>query len=123
MEIKLRESPDPFFGLKKFEQYLPRFKPVAEGVETIALKPKVASRFGSTGGLLVVSVQPATDAFKAGLRAGDVIESIDGQPVYSGATMMLPKATGARATCVVVRNKEKMTFTFRYSTDQYSNTP
>jgi serine protease Do len=124
MEIKLSESPDLFFGLKKFEEYIPKFKPVAEGVETIVLKRKAASLFGSTGGLLVVSVQPSTDAFKAGLRAGDVIESIDGQPVYSGATtMVLPKTPGARSTCVVVRNKEKLTLTFQYSTKHYSNTP
>ncbi|HEV7798425.1 MAG TPA: PDZ domain-containing protein [Pyrinomonadaceae bacterium] len=125
MEIKLSESPDPFFGLKKFEEHIPKYKPVAEGLETIALKPKVASRFfGSTGGLLVVSVQPSTDAYKAGLRAGDVIESIDGQPVYSGGTtMMLPKTPGARSSCIVVRNKHKMTLTFQYSTNHYSNTP
>lgn len=128
MEIKLSESPDPFFGLRMFQEHFPKaFKPgslLAEGVETIALKPKVASRFGSTGGLLVVSVQPSTEAFKAGLRAGDVIESIDGQPVYLGAaTVMLPRAPGARSTCVVVRNKEKMSLTFEYSTHDHSKKP
>ena len=96
---------------------------MAEGIETIALKPRVASRFGSTGGLLVVSVQPSTDAFKAGLRAGDVIESIDGQPVVPGAAAItLPKDPNVISTCVVVRNKEKLVLKLRYS-NHYSIKP
>ena len=119
-EIELSESPDPLFGLRTFERYAPRaFKPgslMAEGVETIALKPKVAARFGSTGGLLVVYVQPASDAFKSGLRSGDVLETIDGQPVLSaGGPMTLPKDPGAPSTCVVVRNKEKIVLTYQYT--------
>ncbi len=119
-EIKLSESPDPLFGLRTFERHIPRaFNPgslMAEGVETIALKPKVAARFGSTGGLLVVYVQPASDAFKAGLRAGDVIEAIDGQPVLSAeAPMTLPKDPGVPSTCIVVRNREKIVLTYQYS--------
>ena len=127
LEIKLSESPDPFFGLKAYEKLIEKaFKPgslMAEGVETIALKPRVALRFGSTGGLLVVSVQPSTDAFKAGLRPGDVIESIDGQPVFSGAVAITPKPPGVSSTCVVVRNKEKIVLTFQYSTNRYSRKP
>lgn len=127
LEIKLSESPDRPFGLKRYERLIEKvFKPgslMAEGIETIALKPRVASRFGSTGGLLVVSVQPSTDAFKAGLRAGDVIESIDGQPVFSGAAAMTPKPPGVSSTCVVVRNKEKIVLTFQYSTNRYSTKP
>ena len=123
MEITLSESPDPFFGRRMFEKYVTKaFVPgslLAEGVETVALKPRAASRFGSTGGLLVVSVRPATDAFKAGLRPGDVIESIDGRPVYSGTTVVtLPTKPGVRSTCIVVRNKERITLTFQYSTGE-----
>jgi serine protease Do len=123
MEIKLSESPDPFFGLKKIPERVPRaFTRVAEGVMTVPLKPKVASHFGSTGGLLVVSVPQSTDAFKAGLRAGDVIESIDGRPIYTGAySMVLPKVPGTRSSCVVVRNKEKITLTLQYSPDHSTN--
>lgn len=127
LEIKLSESPDPLFGLKRYERLIEKvFKPgslMAEGIETIALKPRVALRFGSTGGLLVVSVQPSTDAFKAGLRAGDLIESIDGQPVFSSAAAMTPKPPGVSSTCVVVRNKEKIVLTFQYSTNRYSTKP
>jgi len=127
LEIKLSESPDPLFGRRMFEKHIEKaFKPgslMAEGIETVALKPRVASRFGSTGGLLVVSVQPSTDAFKAGLRPGDVIESIDGQPVFSGAAAMTPKPAGVPSTCVIIRNKEKIVLTFQYSTNRYFKTP
>ena len=129
LEIKLSESPDPFFGLRTIEKRVSKsYKRgnslLAEGIETVALKPRVAARFGSTGGLLVISVQPSTDAFKAGLRQGDVIESIDGQPVYSGVTVApLPTTPGVRSTCIVVRNKEKIALTFQYSTEHESNKP
>ena len=128
IEIKLSESPDPFFGLKFEKHGSKAYKRwgslLAEGIETVALKPRVALRFGSTGGLLVVSVQPSTDAFKAGLRPGDVIESIDGQPAYSGTTVAtLPYTPGVRSTCIVVRNKEKIALTFKYSTKDESNKP
>ena len=121
MAIKLSESPDPFFGLmeKRIEKTFVRAPMLAEGIETVALKPRVAVRFGSTGGLLVVGVRPATDAFKAGLRPGDVIESIDGQPVYSGYNVMrAPTTPGVRSTCIVVRNRERITLTFQYSPDE-----
>lgn len=120
LEIKLSESPDPLFGLRTFERYAPKaIKPgslMAEGVETIALKPRVAIRFGSTGGLLVVYVRPSSDAFKSGLRSGDVIEAIDGQPVLTAAApMTLPKEPGVPTTCVVVRNREKIVLTYQYT--------
>lgn len=127
MEIKLSESPDPWFGRRAYERHIAKtVKPgslMAEGVEMVAIRPRVASRLGSTGGLLVVSVEPSTGAFKAGLRPGDVIESIDGQPVFSGgAAMTLPKEPGKVSTCVVVRNREKIVLTFQYS-NRYSKKP
>jgi serine protease Do len=123
MEIKLSESPDPFFGLRTVERQMTRTftrRPLlGEGIETVTLKPRAASVFGSSGGLLVVSVQPSTEAFKAGLRPGDVIESINGKPAHVAAGRYSFSLTpGARSTCVVVRNKEKISVTFQYSTDK-----
>ena len=91
------------------EKTVKRGSLMAQGIETIALRPKVAERFGSTGGLLVVYVQPSTEAFKGGLRSGDVIETIDGQPVYrSGAyTVTIPQNPEVVSTCVR-RNREKI---------------
>ena len=123
MEIKLGESPDPFFPYRKIEKEvsksLGRHSLLGEGIEAVALRSRPAARLGSTGGLLVLSVRPATDAFKAGLRPGDVIESIDGQPVYNGASVVaFPAKPGVRSNCIVVRNKERISLTFEYSPDE-----
>ncbi len=116
LQIKLGESPDPLFGLRTPQ---PRHVKVAEpgslmsqGLETIAIKPKVASRFGATGGLLVVYVQPTSEAFKAGVRVGDVIEAVDGQLLTSGIVRgPLLKNPGASSTLSIVRNKQKLQVT------------
>jgi len=75
-----------------------------QGIETIALKPPVASQLGTTAGLLVVYVEPLTAAFEAGLQPGDVIQSIDGQPV----SLFKPLTQPTSFTFEVVRNKEKL---------------
>jgi S1-C subfamily serine protease len=122
MEIKLSESPDPLLGRRRIRTEIEKgFGPgslLGEGIEAIALKPQVAKYLGANGGLLVLSVRPVTDAFKAGLRPGDVIESIDGQPVHSpSGPGMFPVKPGVRSNCIVVRNKERVSLTFQYSPD------
>jgi serine protease Do len=114
-EIKLSESPEPFFGLRRPEGATGKSTPpgplMTHGIECIGIKPKVAMRFGATGGVLVVYVQPATPAFKAGLLPGDVIEAIDGQKIVSGYRRWLPLQTrpGQSSLFSIVRNKQKMT--------------
>jgi S1-C subfamily serine protease len=120
MEIKLSESPDPLFPRRRIRTEIKKKfalgSLLGEGIEAMALKPRVAEHLGATGGLLVLSVSPATDAFKAGLRPGDVIESIDGKPIYSGGNVgMFAVTPGVRSNCIVVRNKERISLTFQYS--------
>ena len=80
---------------------------MSEGIETIALKPPVASRFGADGGLLVVYVNPATVAYKSGLRTGDVIEAIDGRTIKADA-FKSAITSGSGYSLSVVRNREKL---------------
>ena len=134
VEVKLAEAPDPFFGLRVPRTPTPTATPaprpptappaplpgvpsltyslMIRGVETVTVKPRFASRLGSTGGLLVVYVQPATPAFKAGLRPGDVIEAIDGKNVTSTPQVFrLLEKPDATYSFSVVRNKQKVEFT------------
>jgi S1-C subfamily serine protease len=119
LQIELSESPDPLFGWRTpLGHRVKALEPgslVAQGIETIAIKSKASVRFGPAGGLLVVYVQPATEAFKAGLRPGDIIEAIDGQQLMSGRGSALLKNLGASSTLSVVRNKQKMTMTISTS--------
>lgn len=81
------------------------------GIETIALRPAVASQLGTTAGLLVVYVDPATPAFEADLQPGDVIQSIDGRSVsrFTQNFQLLPSQSNKPLTLEVVRKKEKLT--------------
>ena len=125
VDVKLTEAPDPFFGLRSkfsnsfYNNTVTNFGAghslisnslLESGLETITLLPKIASQLGSDGGLLVVYVEPATAAFKAGLRPGDVIESINGQNINRGEIKLNQSVTNY--SCVVVRNKQKLVLTF-----------
>jgi S1-C subfamily serine protease len=83
------------------------FSLIDQGIETISLKPPVASQLGTTAGLLVVYVDPVTAAFEAGLEPGDVIQTINGKPV--SAFRIAPKADSY--TFEIVRGKQKRVLT------------
>lgn len=48
------------------------------------LPPAVAHVYGFTSGVLISSIIPGTPAQKAGLKAGDIITSVDGQSIKNG---------------------------------------
>ena len=133
VKLTLSEFPNRFYGLKWFDRQSQKpttkatteveqfFKPgavpgslissslLSQGIETVGLLPPVASQFGANGGLLVLAVHPATAAFKAGLRTGDVIEMIDGHEVSSPAVAnTFSGKAGASYSFSVVRNKERV---------------
>jgi S1-C subfamily serine protease len=87
---------------------MPRIKPMglqAFGIETMGLTASVASQLGAEGGLIVVAVRPESAGAQAGIREGDVIESIDGR---RGIWIVGPHfAPRKRHTLAIVRGHEK----------------
>ncbi len=68
------------------------------GIQVVALPPKAADEAGVSAGLYVPRVEPGGPAERAGLPAGDVITSIDGQPATDPtqlAAIELTKRPGA----------------------------
>lgn len=108
--VKLSGTLDQSFSFT----WRPRIAPIRgfslidQGIETIVLKPAVASQLGTTPGLLVVYVDPVTAAFEAGVEPGDVIQTINGKPVSAFRTTF--KADSY--TFEIVRKKQKRVVTF-----------
>jgi len=109
LNVKLSQMLEPSFSfnLRNWVTRPKGFSLLDQGIETIALRPPVATQLGTTPGLLVVYVDPETAAFEAGLQPGDVIQSINGKPVSLFKTDPKP----ATYTFEVVRKKEKLVFT------------
>jgi S1-C subfamily serine protease len=83
------------------------------GVTVQPLTRELEEYFGATnGGALVSSVAPDSAASKAGLKAGDVIVSINGKGVHDADDLLreLDDIHG-EATIVVMRDKKEMTLT------------
>ncbi len=105
MNVKLSGMLDQSFKVN-WRSHFPStqgFWLIDQGIETIALKPLVASQLGTTAGLLVVYVDPVTAAFEAGLEPGDVIQTINGKPVSAFRTT----PNSDLYTFEVVRKKQK----------------
>ena len=82
------------------------------GVGFQELTPDLAKHFGvqGKGGALVSSVVPESPAEQAGIEAGDLIVSVDGQAVVESRDLMralLQKPVGAKLTLGVVREKRE----------------
>jgi serine protease Do len=78
------------------------------------LPPAVAHVYGFKNGVLVSSVQPGFSADKAGLKAGDVIVTIDGHPVKDGddlVNVISARKPGTTIQLGYIRNGEQHTAT------------
>ena len=97
----------PPFPPPSFGAFAVRAGLIEQGIEAIALKPPATTRLGVRGGLLVIYVQPFSAASDAGLKAGDVIQTINGRLVSRPAIGPFKETF----TVEVVRKKEKMVLT------------
>ena len=124
IERGLRDLPAEPFGFRfddrgprRFQYRLPdRVMPFLGsrgrlGVTVQSLTPELEEYFGaSNGGVLVSSVAPDSAAAKAGMKAGDVITSINGGRVSDSGDLMreLGHAAG-EVTIVVLRDRKELT--------------
>ena len=84
------------------------------GVSTMELTKQLADYFGITGGrgVLVTSVSEDGPAAKAGVKAGDVITAVDGEPVDSPSDVAraINRKKDGDVTLTVIRNRSQQTF-------------
>jgi S1-C subfamily serine protease len=81
------------------------------GVTVNPLTPQLASYFGAKEGVLVASVSDDSPAARAGLKAGDVITSINGEGVTSRSDLVqaLRGAPSDDVTIGIVRDRKETT--------------
>lgn len=82
------------------------------GIQIGDLSPQLAEYFGAaSGGVLVSSVTSESAAARAGIRAGDVITSIDGAVVRDADDLVdaLRRIDDGEVTIGIVRDKQSMT--------------
>lgn len=112
--VKLGSSLDPMFGPQNFA--FPGFASPAAGplgklgIETFALSPRFAAPFGTQGGLLVIGVQLNSPAARAGVREGDIVESVDGRSVMKQAPVL---ASDDNYTLGVIRDNRRVEIAVR----------
>ena len=101
--------PSPPF-VWKFDNLLGRSSFLGITVDT--LSPQLAEYFGTKQGVLVSSVADNSAAAKAGIRAGDVITSVNGSTVDAPADVrraVQALRDGEEFTVVVTRDKKSVT--------------
>ncbi len=79
------------------------------GVTVEELTGQLASYFGAKDGVLVTEVAAGTPAEKAGLKAGDVITSVNDKPVTSGSDLVRlvrEAGDGAEIAIGIVRDRK-----------------
>lgn len=79
------------------------------GAEFAEMNPGLSDYFGTDRGVLVLRVVPGTPAERAGLQAGDVVVSAEGEPVESVRDLRraVGRAAGGDVELEVVRKGER----------------
>lgn len=92
-----------------FAQPAPTAPLSARGIETIPLAGAPVARRGAHRGALVVTVSPASQASRAGLREGDIIEAVNGKQLTSAVQTSALLSNNASLSLTVIRNGQKLT--------------
>ncbi|HET6229566.1 MAG TPA: PDZ domain-containing protein [Longimicrobiaceae bacterium] len=90
------------------------------GAEFTEMNAGLGRYFGTSQGLLVVQVSPSTPAARAGLQAGDVVTSVDGQAVRSVSEFRARMARGSqgRAKVVVMRDRRRRELSMQWDSPE-----
>ncbi|HEX8190930.1 MAG TPA: PDZ domain-containing protein, partial [Pyrinomonadaceae bacterium] len=84
------------------------------GLHSIGLSQGGAAPLGAQGGLLVIAVRPESPAAASGLRPGDVIETVNGSPLWRLESRRLaPGPEASTAVFGVVREGRRLSLNFR----------
>lgn len=109
VSIKLAVSLNPALAMEAAEERALRLSSsdpfVARGIETLTMTSELATRLKARGGLFVVFVHPSSAASRAGMQAGDVIESVNSKLLSESN---LPVSFPSTITLDVVRNGQKL---------------
>lgn len=115
--------PPPPPAVFKFDGLLGRSTRL--GVTLDSLSPQLAEYFGTKEGVLVSSVTDNSVAAKAGLKAGDVITSLNGTPVDEPADVrrrIQDLEDGAEFTVQVMRDRKALTLKGKVERTERSRT-
>ena len=111
VSVTLNVSLNPVLEMEAAEERATRLSSsdplVARGMETLPITAELATRLKASGGRFVVFVHPASAASRAGMLAGDIIESVNSKLLSESN---LPVSLPNRITLDVVRNGQKLTF-------------
>jgi serine protease Do len=89
------------------------------GVTVQELTPELAAYFGASDGVLVSSLLADSPASRAGIRVGDVITSVDGRSITSGAALAREVRTSSsdgELALGIVRDKKASTISAKVET-------
>ncbi len=117
VNVRLSSSSNPVLEMEAAEERASRVSNsdpfIASGIETLPMTVELASRFKATGGLFVVYVQLGTPAARAGVVAGDIIQSVDNQ-IVTGDNF--PQSLPTKFTLEVVREGQRLAIQIDAST-------
>jgi S1-C subfamily serine protease len=83
------------------------------GLHAIGLSRRSAEPLGSEGGLLIIAVQPESPAAASGLLVGDVIETVNGSPLWRLELRRLTSTPGTKtAVFGLVRGGQRLSVNF-----------
>lgn len=84
------------------------------GVTVEEITPQLAEYFGVKDGVLVASVEEGSPAAKAGLKAGDVITSINNEPIHSRADLVRElRGTDAGKDITIGASRDRKSLTLK----------